>query len=130
TNIQPGAIVQTTFTGNVAFLTSALMGPKGELAASMTNQDALNIMYCDVPGSAGAYSSWYRPAGSSAQYDPYTQASYTAFFNTSYSCNTDDDCNTKPWLECGYVSNCYAGGAYDKDPRNKAVWSPDIAAEC
>lgn len=126
TNIQPGTIVQTTFTGNVAFLTSALIGPKGELAAALAPQDALNMLYCDVPGSAGAYSSWYRPAGSSAQYDPYTQASYTSVWNTSYSCDTDADCNAKPWLECGYVGNCWPGGTYS----GNAAWTDDVAGTC
>lgn len=125
-NIQVGAIVQTSFTGNVAFLTSALIGPKGEYSSSVTMQEALNMLYCDVPGSAGAYSSWYRPAGQNSLYDPYTQASYTAFWNTSYTCNVDDDCNAKPWLECGMISNCWKGGSYS----GQAAWSADVAASC
>lgn len=124
TDIQPGVIVQTTFTGNVAFLTSALIGPKGELAAGLSEQDAMNMMYCDVPGSAGAYSSWYRPAGASSQYDPYTQASYTSFWNQSFSCDSDNDCATKPWLECGSVGNCWPGGSYSEG----GTWSQGMAS--
>lgn len=128
-NIQVGAIVQMQFVGNPAFLTSALIGPRGELESEATPQDLLGIAYCDVPGSAGAYSSWFRPAGNNAPYNPYIQSSYTTHWSNSWSCNVNADCASMPWLQCGSVGNCWPSGSFSKDHPG-GVWSEQQAAAC
>ena len=122
-DIQPGALVQMTFTGSPAYLMTALLGPKGELAGSLTLQDAINTMYCDVPGSAGAYSSWYRNAGANALASSFTGS---AFWNRdSASCTQDSDCVHKPWLQCGRVGNCWLGGTF-----TGSDWGPEEYESC
>jgi hypothetical protein len=138
-NIVPGKIVTTTFTGCPAYLGAALLGPRGELASQVSTQDALDFLYVDVPGSAGAYSSWFRPSpGANALYDPSTQASQSAFPWSDYTCSTDDDCLVKPHMACGQEDPVW--GLKDpktgkqntyKDAKLAAAWSDTIAgAQC
>lgn len=119
--IKVGSLVQTTFSGNAAFLMTALLGPRGELQDQVADADALNALYCDVPGSAGAYSSWFTSGGGNSSYDAYTQASYTTHMDMAWTCKTDADCAKVPWNRCGTAESCWAGAT--------ATPTPDTIAE-
>lgn len=132
--IVPGKIVHTTFTGCPAYLTAALLGPRGEFSADLASQDAVDVAYVDVPGSAGAYSSWFRQAsGLGSPFDPTLQASATAYPWVDYVCATDDDCLVKPHMPCGQLDPVWgpkdASGkqkAY-ADSGGRAAWSDSVA---
>ncbi len=138
-DLVPGKIVYTTFTGCPAYLGAALIGPKGEYASMLSAQDAADFLYVDVPGSAGAYSSWFRPGGGvGSAFDAGTQASQSAYPWSSLTCVVDQDCLIKPHMACGQLDAVWGG----KDPKTglqktyadsggRAAWSDTLAsAQC
>lgn len=135
-SIVPGKIVHTTFTGCPAYLAAALLGPRGEYSADLASQDAADFVYVDVPGSAGAYSSWFRPPSglNGSAFDPTLQASASAYPWVDYVCSTDDDCLVKPHMACGQLDPVW--GPKDASgkqvtyaaSRARASWDDSVAA--
>lgn len=108
-NYKVGDIVQTTFVGNPAVLTTALFGPNKEYSskaaygASTWNDDVANALHCDMPYGYGTFSTWLSNAGLNWQQNLavqiYAQSTTQLYFN-GQQCETDADCVSSS-VNCG-----------------------------
>lgn len=114
-NLKVGDLVRTTFTGCPTVLTTALHGPKGRYAYDPEDPNAINVygfnasadyangLHCDVFGSLGTHSSWISSAGANFRTLTNLQrlkSGIQLYFGND-SCNTDADCRTNTYLNCG-----------------------------
>ncbi len=94
-----GSIVRTTFSGNPAVLTSALWGVNKQYIHSVTDQDNVNALHCDLFGAYGTHSTWVSDGGLNFKTIPWID-SVTLMYYNNLTCSQDSDCSLTK-LQCG-----------------------------